>query len=125
MFNLDLSGSYWWPVAFAVPDADGLHLLDMSFDGQFKRFKQEELDKLNERAVTEHMSDSDLAREVLVGWRKVLSGTSERAFSAEALNQLLAVPVAGTAIMKAFYESLREGLEKNSSRPPKHGRAAA
>lgn len=125
MFDLDLSDTYWWPVPFAVPSPDGMHTKDMSFEGQFRRFTQAQLDAMNERAVADRKSDSDLAREVLVGWRKVRNAAGEVPFEAAALNRLLAVPVAGSAIMKAFYESLREGVEKNSSRSPKHGHAAA
>lgn len=126
MFKLDLSSTYWWPVQFAVPEVDGLHLQDMSFEAQFRRHSQAQLDALRARIVEKNLSDTDIAREVVAGWRKVVGDDGgDIPFSAETLNRLLAVPAAGSAIMKAFYESISEGLEKNSPRLPKHGRAAA
>lgn len=113
MFNLDLSSSYWWPVPFGVPAEDGLKVLEMSFEAQFRRMSTEEVDALLEDARVNKKPDSQVARSLLVGWRKVVGAGGAVPFTPEAFDRLLAVPGAGSSIMKAFFESLSKGAEKN------------
>jgi hypothetical protein len=113
MFTLDLSQAYWWPVKFKVPSQSGLDLVDMSFEAEFKRFTTKQVDEMFQRAGTERVPDTELARQVMVGWRQVVGAAGVIPFSAEALGQLLEVPGAGSAIMRAFFESISKGAEKN------------
>ena len=113
MFTLDLSPKYWWPVTFRVPAADTMQLADMSFEAEFRRMSTEQVDAMFRRAGEQGIPDSTLAREVIVGWRQVVGAGGAIPFTAEALTQLLAVPGAGSAIMKAFFESISKGAEKN------------
>jgi len=113
MFNLDLSGKYWCTVSFTVPGESGQRQ-DMTFDVEFRRYVQAELDDMTQRATDRRLSDTDLAREVTVGWRNVVGTSGSVEFSRDAFNRLLGVPGAGSAVMKAFFESISKGLEKNS-----------
>lgn len=113
MFTLDLSQTYWWPVKFKAPSQSGLALVDMSFEAEFKRFTTTAVDEMFQRAGTDRVADSELAREVIVGWRQVVGASGAIPFSAEALSLLLEVPGAGSAIMRAFFESISKGAEKN------------
>lgn len=113
MFSLDLSSAYWWPVKFKVPSENGLDLVDMSFDGQFKRMTTQQVEEMFRRAGVDRVADSELAREVMVGWREVVGRSGAISFSPEAFGQLLAVPGAGSAIMRSFFESISKGAEKN------------
>ena len=113
MFTLDLSPKYWWPVTFRVPAADSMQMADMSFEAEFRRVSAEQMDGMFRRAAEERVSDSTIAREVLVGWRQVVGAGGAIPFTAEALTQLLAVPGAGSAVMSAFFESISKGAEKN------------
>lgn len=113
MFTLDLSQSYWWPVKFKVPSENGLDLVDMSFEVMLKRFTTKQVDDMFQRAGAERVHDNELARQVVVGWRQVVGASGAIPFSAEALNLLLEVPGAGSAIMRAFFESISKGAEKN------------
>jgi len=113
MFNLDLSSTYWWPVPFKVPGEDGA-LVDAAFDVQFTRKTASQVEEMMKRAADERRSDSDVAREIVVGWRNVVGAAGAVSFSPEALSRLLAVPGAGTVIVRAFLESVSKGAEKNS-----------
>lgn len=113
MFTLDLSQSYWWPVKFKVPSHNGLDLVDMSFEVEFKRFTASQVTAMFQRAGTDHVADSELAREVVIGWRQVVGASGAIPFSTEALGRLLEVAGAGSAIMRAFFESISKGAEKN------------
>lgn len=113
MFNLDVSKTYWWPVTFRTPGADGGKLEDMSFTVEFRRYSTDEVEEMMKRAEKDRLSDAKLAREIVVNWRDVIGAGGVMAFSEPNFAKLLKVSGAGSAIMKAFFESLSKGAEKN------------
>lgn len=107
MFVIDLSPSYFWPVKFSVPKADGTGHDRCEFEGEFARKTVDELNEMGTEAVRNGVSDIELSRRVLVGWRGVCDKSGNPvSFSTGALSAFLQIPGTGTATMQAFYESL-------------------
>lgn len=108
MFDIDDSPSYLWPVEVSTPIDGGQHRKD-KFDALFKRVSQTRIEEF----VSSAMSDRDIAREVVDGWKGVRRGGQELPFSADALENLLSRPGVATGISLAFFESVSGGRRKN------------
>ena len=112
-FVLKQSDTYAWPVAFDIPVDGGRHQRE-TFDGQFKRLPQSRILAIGKEIELGEITDIELAREVLVGWAGVTDdATKEIPFSQKALEQLLDVPMLATAIVTAYFESLKGAKRKN------------
>jgi len=60
------------------------------------------------------MNDSDIARQVLVGWSGITDDEGEEVpFSKAALDRLLDVPMLATAIVTTYFKSLQGAKQKN------------
>lgn len=114
MFTLQLSPTYFVEVTLRVP-IDAGKVATATFDAELRRLSQSEHDALMERARRDQLSDSEVARMLMVGWRKVRGADSaELPFSPDALGQLLQVAGAGTAICAAYLGSVQQAATKNS-----------
>lgn len=104
-------GNYFWPVTVAVPAGDVGATVEQSFDAQFKRMSKPEVDALDKDAGGDF---SKFARIVVTGWSGVVGDDGAQVpFSADGLEQMLAVPQAALAIYRSFYESLSGRIAKN------------
>jgi hypothetical protein len=112
-FVLKQTDSFSWPVSFDLPVDGGRHQRE-TFDGQFKRLPQSRIVAIGKEIEAGEITDIELAREVLVGWSGVTDDAAkEIPFSQMALEQLLDVPMLATAIVTAYFESLKGGKRKN------------
>ena len=112
-FVLKQSDTYRWPVQVDMPVDGGRHERH-TFDGEFKRITQSRVREMGELIETGDLIDSDLVREVLIGWDGVNDEDGNPIkFSQKTLDQLVDVPMLATAISKAFFESLAGAKRKN------------
>jgi hypothetical protein len=113
MFKLAQSAEYFWPVKFSLP-VEGGRFEKSTFDCLFKRLSQSRIDEIILAANSGAMKDSDIAREIVVGWRGVTDDKGDEIeFSTSAFGQLLDVPMMATHIAGAFIDSLAEARRKN------------
>ncbi len=113
MFVLKQSETYTWPVTVKFPVSGGRHS-EEKFDAEFKRITQSKVKEIQQQIADELITDIDLAKEVLVGWRGVLDeNKNEIPFSIEAKEQLLDVALVGSAVAQAFFESFSGAKRKN------------
>ena len=71
------------------------------------------LHQLRDRITAEQLSDTDVAREIVVGWRGVEGDDgAEAEFTPENFDRLLQHGL-GTAICLTFYSSLPQAKRKN------------
>jgi hypothetical protein len=114
MFVLDLSDTFFWPVRFRVPKADGTGFDEQTFDAEFKRLPQDEITGMLKRAAEQRLSDSVLAAEILVGWKGVVDkAKAPVAYSESQRNRALQVPGMGSAVMAAFLDAHAQAAAKN------------
>lgn len=114
MFTLDLSDTFFWPVRFRVPKADGTGHDEQTFDVEFKRIPQDAITAMLRRAADERLSDVQLAAEIMVGWKGVVD--REKApipYSEGARDRALSVPGLGSAVMTSFFDAHAKAVEKN------------
>jgi hypothetical protein len=113
MYTIGLSDTYAWPVHVQHPK-DGGGFEERTFDAIFKRFDQPKIDDINARAMSDAMKDLDVARIALAGWKGVKSdGDVDYPFSETNRDVLLTIQGMPKAIVRAWYDSLRGGKEKN------------
>lgn len=114
MFTLELSPTYFWPVKFAAPSADGAKVDQHDFDVEFKRLDADELKALMKRAAEKKLSDEQVAATLVVGWRGVRDKGGEPVpYTVGNLNRLLNVLGLASAVMRAYFDSHAQAAEKN------------
>lgn len=112
-FVLKQSDTYSWPVTFNVPVDGGRHD-SQTFDASFKRKPQKWIRDIVKRIDADDVIDTDVARQVLVGWSGVNDENGkEIPFSQKALDQLLEVPTLASAIVLAYFNSVAGVKVKN------------
>ncbi|MEW6314129.1 MAG: phage tail assembly chaperone [Pseudomonadota bacterium] len=109
MFKVTQSPTYLHPVTVVFPGSKAKHV----FDAEFRRLSQDEIASLFDRAKRGELDDKSLAREVMAGWKGVSDDNGEMYFSASSLETLLAIFPIPSAIVEAFFDSLKRGREKN------------
>ena len=123
--HLDQSPTYRWKVEYVIPGENGRDQ-DESFTGVFQRLPQSEIDDLVARANAadgDDLKDREVARELLVGWDGVMSGSGKDAepveFSEAMLEKLLELPCLGSAVCRAWLDSVGMGKprRRTSGRP--------
>jgi hypothetical protein len=111
MFVIRQAQSYAWPVQLELPVSGGKYEKH-SFDAEFKKLPQS---RINELLKREGITDSDVCREVLVGWKGVFDEkNNELPFSEVSRDELVDIPLVATGIVTAFFESLSGAKRKNS-----------
>lgn len=109
MFKLSQSATFSWPVEFNLP-IEGGRFEKQTFDATFTRKSADQIKELQDR---EGMNDLQFCREVVVGWSGITDDGEQVPFSAGALEQVLQVPGAASAMVRAFYEAVGGLKRKN------------
>lgn len=113
MFVLKQSDSYSWPVIVKFPVSGGRHK-EEKFDAEFKRVSHSRIRSLQKQIQNDEVTDADLAKEVLLGWKGVQDEAgNEIPFSIENRDQLLDVALVASAIVTSFFESILGAKRKN------------
>lgn len=113
-FRLDLSPTYRWPVRLKVPGEDGT-MQDAHFNVDFVRLKQSEVAEIAKQAGDGNLTDSEFARRVVKGLPDIEDGAGNPIpFSMEALDKVCEIVGVQAAIVRAWFESISEGAQKNS-----------
>lgn len=113
-FKLRQTASYFWPVTVEYP-IDGGKFAKETFDAEFARLPQERLEEIMRGVTAGEVADASIVREIVVGWKGVTDGddNAEVPFSETALASVLAIPLAGASIIRAYMESLSKAARKN------------
>ena len=114
-FILDVSPTYVWPITIEIPNDGGKHS-KFTFDGEFARLPQSRLKEISELINKGEIDDEMMAREVLVGWPEgaIKDKQGEPVpFSDAAVDKLMQISKAGSAVVMAFYASLEGAKRKN------------
>lgn len=118
MFVLDDKNiTYWYPVTVEMTASDGARKQRFSFDAEFERIPQDEINEMFRKRGEDEtpLRDAEVLERVLRGWRGIqeVDGT-ELAVNPENRARLLnQFPVPGS-IVKAFLKSIGvEGQRKN------------
>lgn len=124
-FKLDQSPSYRWPVKVTLLGEDGTPA-ESEFQVDFKRLSQSELEKLIEDFRSENaevkVTDKTFCQQYVLGWDGIQETTGgQLLFSPVALDQMLDIIGVQAAIVRAFFDSVRKGQEKNSVTQPDPG----
>lgn len=113
MFKLAQSTSYKWSVKVELP-VDGGKFEKATFDAEFKRLSQSRINELRTQMEAPRYTETELAKEVLIGWSGVVDGDgNEIPFSEGNRDKLLDVPMVAVAIGMSFFESLAGAKRKN------------
>lgn len=112
MFKLNLSKTYFWPVSLKVP-TDGGQFIPLAFEAEFNRLTQSQINAMLQKISDGTMTDAELVKEVMVGWKDVQDGDAEVAFSASVRDQILDIPGMPMAIALALTESVSGNQRKN------------
>lgn len=121
-FVLAKSATYTWPVRISLATDGGKQTVE-TFDAEFRRLPQSRINEIVRQARAaergrgdddEQIEDQDAAREIIASWKGVTDDAgAEIPFSEAALGQLLEIPTVAGQIVKAWFESLKEGKRKN------------
>ena len=111
MFKIKQTASFYWPVEIHVAQ-DGRHE-KQSFDAEFRRVGQAELEGLSKRVEARELTDADFVRSVMTGWRGVVDDGEDVPFSAGALDRLLDIPGIAASIVIAFGKAHAGIVRKN------------
>ena len=113
MFKLSTTPTYFATVSVEFPDGDG-KTKRATFDAEFRRLSQSELESFQQRVSDGILTDSGFAAEVLVGWRGVKDeDDSDLPFSEANRERLLDIYPVRPSVIKAFYESIAGAKAKN------------
>lgn len=120
----DKPRDYPWPVSVPVP-VDG-DFDSLNFKARFRDLTQDRIEELTMAAVRrvkslqageepeDGSSDRAIAKEVMVGWEQVWDDDGKDVeYSEAALDQLLNLRGAATAIVLAWYDSINGKKAKN------------
>lgn len=113
-FLIKQSESFWWPVRVTYPTDHGKYKTE-TFDGEFKRLSQSEVQKLAERVEANETTAEELVKELLINWKGITDGENDVEFSEFALEQLLGIPLVASSVLTAFLESYTGGQNKRKN----------
>lgn len=113
-FTIKQSANFWWPVRVTYPTDHGKYKTE-TFDGEFKRLSQPEVQALAQRVESGETTADELVRELLTNWTGITDGENEVEFSQYALDQLLAIPLVANAVLTAFLDSYTGGQNKRKN----------
>lgn len=113
MYKIGLSDTYAWPVNVKhAKDGGGFEV--RTFDAIFKRLNQPQLEAQDEEARQGKLRDVAFCKRNVVGWKGIQDESGqELPFSESNLEEFLKNEGVASAIVGAFYDSVRDGKEKN------------
>ncbi len=110
MFKIAVTPTYAWPVRFTLPGSS----TTVSYEAQFARLTQDEIDELGDRAAKGDVTDRQILDRVLVGWSKIVDESGEPiAFGSSAADVVFNTYPFTPATVKAFFDSLKDAKAKN------------
>jgi hypothetical protein len=113
-FTLKQTNSYSWPVSVEIPVDNGRHERS-TFDAEFKRIPQTRIKEFGEELDAGTISESDICREVLIGWKGITDDDGKEVkFTQSNFEQLVDVPMVAMAVATSFFNSLAGVKRKNS-----------
>lgn len=113
MFILSQSTSYKWPVTVEFPVDGGKHE-KQTFDAEFKRLSQPQIEAMRKRIEEGTTTDRELASDILTGWSGINDDKGDAVpYSEGAREQLLDIPLVAAAIVMSFITSLSGAKRKN------------
>jgi hypothetical protein len=116
MFVIAQSPTFWAPVQFESPAAQGGARTVASFDVEFPRLTRAELAALGERIDGERLDDAAVARHLVRNWNgiHVADGGESLPYSAENLDLVLNIAGTASAIVFAFRRAQAGAARGNS-----------
>ena len=112
-FVLDQEESYSWPCRFEVPVSGGKHKV-MTFDAEFKNISQSRLEELMNLQSKGLKTDTDIAKEMIIGWSGIVVGKGEEIpFTEKAKKKLLDIAGMGSQMVQIFISSRSKAKAKN------------
>ena len=109
MFKLSVSGTYFARVDVDLPGGG-----KASFDAQFRRLSQSEMDSLGARLKEGALDDQELVDDVLVGWIGVAGEDGEALeFNETNKQRVLDIVPVRACVLRAFFESFSKARGKN------------
>ena len=113
MFKVAVSPTYIYPVTVEFPGNSG-KTEKRTFDAEFKRLNQAEVEEVYRRLSAGELSDDLLVKEVLYGWGKVFDDEGKPLdFNEDNLEILMQVFPTRPATVKAFFDSISGAKAKN------------
>lgn len=113
MFVLSQSSSYTWPVEVLLPESGGRQKKE-TFDAEFKRLPYSRIREIRDQIQKEEISDLDLSREILVGWKGIHDERGDEIpFSEGMKEKLLDVQLVASAVVMAWFKSISGAKTKN------------
>lgn len=112
-FAISQSTTYTWPVEIKLP-ADGGQYTKHTFDAEFARTPQSEIEKIISGLTQSDLTDADVCTKILKGWKGITGDDgADLPFSPTTLAQVLDIPTVAMSIIKAWMESLTGARSKN------------
>lgn len=108
-FKIAINPTYMAPVNVAVPGSTS----KSTFDAEFKRLSQTEIDELRKQLANEEITDAHVVRQVLAGWKGLVDDNGAVEFSETALDTILEIYPLPYCIARAFFDSLGNAKQKN------------
>ena len=113
MFIISQSTAYRWPVSVEFP-IDGGKFEKQTFDAEFKRMSQTQIEGVRKQIEEGSVTDRQLAADVLVGWSGIKDEQGDDVPYSETTREiLLDIPLVAAAIVMAFVTSLSGRKAKN------------
>ncbi len=117
MFELAQTPTYWWPVSLSLPKGgDSVGQTEtIALEVEYHRLDEDGMDALLKRIERDKPADRELAPQLMRGFRHLPAPDAAKvAYSSpDDVRALLRVPGAGSAVVRAFFESRAPAAEKN------------
>ena len=112
-FVLDQADSYSWPCRFEVPVSGGKYKV-MTFDAEFKNISQSRLEELMNFQTEGKKTDTDIAKEMIIGWSGIVDGKGEEIpYTEKSKKRLLDIAGMGSQIVQIYISSRSKAKAKN------------
>lgn len=102
--KLKQSDTFCWPVTVSIPK-DGGGFERGTFDAVFKRLPRSQSEDVATRVMSGELSGIDAVRQILAGWKGVISDGEEVPYSESNRELLLEIPGVALAIFRVFTEA--------------------
>lgn len=113
MFKVVTTPTYSATVSVEVRGENG-GIARQSFDAVFKRCTQTELEDLHQAVTSGKLSDQDLVREILVGWKGVVDEDgSEMPFTPASRDRVLDIYPVRPSVIDTFFKTIGGARAKN------------
>jgi hypothetical protein len=121
-FVLNKKATYFWPIRITLAADDGGQRTVETLDLEFRRLAQSRIDAIVKQAKNaersrdedDELRDQEICKELVAGWRNVKNDAGdELLFSDAAFTMFLEIQTVPGQVLKAWFDSLRDGKRKN------------